>query len=41
MVKLIFFINHQKRLLSLEPNPLSGSFYNTTLFWSRWVCAAD
>ena len=25
------FINHQKKLLSLEPSPLSSSFYNTTL----------
>ena len=29
--KIDFFINHQKKLLSLEPNPLSSSFYDTTL----------
>ena len=26
-----FFINHQKKLLSLKPIPLSSSFYDTTL----------
>ena len=26
-----FFINNQKTLLSLEPNPLSSSLYGTTL----------
>ena len=29
--KIDFFINHQKKLLSLEPNPLSSSFYDTNL----------
>ena len=29
--KIDFFINHQKKLLSLKPNPLSSSFYNATL----------
>ena len=29
--KIDFFINHQKKLLSLKPNPLSSSFYDTTL----------
>ena len=29
--KTDFFINHQKKLLSLKPNPLSRSFYDTTL----------
>ena len=29
--KIDFFINHQKKLLSLEPNLLSSSFYDTTL----------
>ena len=28
---MIFFINHQKKLLSLEPNSVSSSFYDTTL----------
>ena len=28
--KIDFFINHQKKLLSLEHNPLSSSFYKTT-----------
>ena len=28
--KIDFFINHQKKLLSLEHNPLSSSFYDTT-----------
>ena len=25
------FINHRKKLLSIDPNPLSSSFYGTTL----------
>ena len=29
--KIDFFINHQKKLLSLESNFLSSSFYDTTL----------
>ena len=29
--KIDFFINHQKKLLSLEPNSVSSSFYDTTL----------
>ena len=29
--KIDFFIDHQKKLSSLEPNPLSSSFYDTTL----------
>ena len=24
-----FFINHQKKLVSLKPNPLNSSFYDT------------
>ena len=28
--KIDFFINHQKKLLSLEHNTLSSSFYDTT-----------
>ena len=29
--KIDFFINHQRKLLSLEPNFLSSSFNDTTL----------
>ena len=29
--KIDFFINHQKKFLSLEPNSLSSSFYDTAL----------
>ena len=29
--KTDFFINHQKKLLSLEPNSVSSSFHDTTL----------
>ena len=29
--KIDFFINHQRKLLPLEPNFLSSSFYDTTL----------
>ena len=28
--KIDFFINHQKKLVSLKPSPLSSSFYDTT-----------
>ena len=28
--KIDFFVDNQKTLLSLEPNPLSSSFYGTT-----------
>ena len=35
--KIDFFINHQKKLLSLEYNPLSSSFYDTMCYDDGYV----